>query len=857
MLEKLLVELSKRVDQITTLSTKKINWVKSVDKGIQVETETSREKFNKGQKNEPYEFISFDFISQGWKEFTSKRIATANDFEKTRGRSSFLMAFFSLLPFVETSNMNGSTVIHLIKFKTDDLPSEPFQNAIEFLNEIIEGKYHPEKLGQEIKENNNLLRIKSGARQDLRLIGLINDDNTIHNANFNQFIHTEDRIGFLRNQIKEKEYFSMGLKVLDILRNVTKNEKKVILEKIGMLVVFNSLGDNLMVESVAKKRTANLLKWLENVKLIDQDWIPNETYMTEKMVKDMASKLREYFFKIMNEYIEAKRESFGGNPLGSFVRRTVTDEIKGLPFIPSDQYMVNGSVGQGNWASIPWIAVMNKDVTVSTQRGYYIVYLFSEDMERLYLTFAQGVTETSKEEMERIKKDIRYSVPMNDRVRKDDDIYLGISQKAKQYVFSTAAYIQYDRENLPEEDVLVSDLEKMIHYYEEYIKMKKNSAQTEVTREEQVKENEDQFITSENLVNHIYSYIKSKGFHYKKEEVTNLYLSLKTKPFVILSGISGTGKTKMVQWFAESLGATEENGQFQLIPIRPDWNDGSDLLGYKDIKGDFIEGPLTKIINRASHEPRLPFFVLLDEMNLARVEYYFSDILSVMESKKWKDGEIVSSTLLSTEMTGYENDVKISNNLYIIGTVNMDETTHPFSKKVLDRANTIEFNRVELTNLHFLQDLEEVAPIPVWNDKLASTYLHLKDVYGEHQELVETATAELEKINAILQKMNAHVGYRVRDEICFYLAYNKEDALLKDEEAMDHCILQKILPRIAGSDQRVEELLKELYRIFTNQEYVNGDELDFEKAKYPNSARKVAEMLGRLTYDGFTSFWIS
>ena len=102
---------------------------------------------------------------------------------------------------------------------------------------------------------------------------------------------------------------------------------------------------------------------------------------------------------------------------------------------------------------------------------------------RLYLTFAQGVTETSKEEMERIKKEIRYSISMNDRVRKDDDIYLGTSQKAKQYVFSTAAYIQYDRDNLPEEDVLVSDLESMVHYYEEYIKMKKNSDQTEVTKQ--------------------------------------------------------------------------------------------------------------------------------------------------------------------------------------------------------------------------------------------------------------------------------------------------------------------------------------------------------------------------------------
>ena len=315
-----------------------------------------------------------------------------------------------------------------------------------------------------------------------------------------------------------------------------------------------------------------------------------------------------------------------------------------------------------------------------------------------------------------------------------------------------------------------------------------------------------------------------------------------------------------MQWFAESLGATEENGQFLLIPIRPDWNDGSDLLGYVDIKGDFKEGPLTKMIKQANETPYLPFFVLLDEMNLARVEYYFSDILSVMESRRWQDGEMVTSTLLSKEITNYEDDIRIPTNLYIIGTVNMDETTHPFSKKVLDRANTIEFNRVELSNLSFLNEIEEVAPIPVFNDKLSSKYLHLKDVYPFHSELVMKATEELEKMNKSLQIMNAHIGYRVRDEICFYLAHNEEDQLMSHDEAFDHCILQKILPRITGSDSRVERLLMELYRLFTNKEFVDGldsYDSDFETAKYPNSARKVVEMLRRLRDDGFTSFWIS
>lgn len=364
-------------------------------------------------------------------------------------------------------------------------------------------------------------------------------------------------------------------------------------------------------------------------------------------------------------------------------------------------------------------------------------------------------------------------------------------------------------------------------------------------------------ISPNKLINHIHQYIASKGFYYSKEEVINLFLSLKTKPFVILSGISGTGKTKIVQLFAESVGATEENGQFTLIPIRPDWNDGSDLLGYVDIKGEFKAGPLTKVIEKAEQNPDNPYFLLLDEMNLARVEHYFSDVLSVMESRRWLDKKMVTSTLLSKEIAN--RDIRLPVNLYIFGTVNMDETTHPFSKKVLDRANTIEFNRVELSNLSFLEDLEEVEPKVVQDVTFKAKYLHLKDLYNENQKLVQNVTAELERINKYLELTNAHIGYRVRDEICFYLAYNEESQLLDADLAFDHCILQKILPRIAGSDLRVEQLLKRLFLLFTNREYVDDLEMkDFiGVVRYPKSTLKVVEMLRGLRDDGFTSFWIS
>ncbi|SOC41460.1 McrB family protein [Ureibacillus acetophenoni] len=343
------------------------------------------------------------------------------------------------------------------------------------------------------------------------------------------------------------------------------------------------------------------------------------------------------------------------------------------------------------------------------------------------------------------------------------------------------------------------------------------------------------------IIRHINNFLIAKGFNYSEEDIKNFYLSLRSKPFAIISGISGTGKTKIVQLFAEAIGATEKNGQFKLISIRPDWSDSSDLLGYRDIKGDFIKGPLTEMVENALANPQLPHFVLLDEMNLARVEYYFSDVLSVMESrKKDEEGNFTSSPLLPQ----YNEDLTLPGNLYIIGTVNMDETTHPFSKKVLDRANTIEFNEIDLLNFDSMmvnESGESDKPLTVSNDVLESTYIHLKDAFQTHEALIRKVSEIINTINKQLEPIYAQVGYRVRDEVSFYMAHNTEAGMLLTEtEAMDFCIMQKILPRIGGTQNIVQPVL---------------EELQSELKEYPKSKAKVEQMLERVKIDGFVSFW--
>nr|WP_257142648.1 DUF3578 domain-containing protein [Bacillus wiedmannii] len=550
----------------------------------------------------------------------------------------------------------------------------------------------------------------------------------------------------------------------------------------------------------------------------------------------------------MDEYLEAKKVEFTKHNLGSFVRNDMKKFFVNLSFIDKNKYVVKGSVGQTKWANVPWFAIMNQKITKSTQRGYYIVYLFSEDMQRLYLTIAQGVTDTPKEEIEIIKQEIRQHINMSSKVKRDDNIFLGTSSSAKDYANSTVAYIAYDANKMPSEKELVEDLEEMLRYYEGFIAYKE-----EGTKYEMIYERKEVYLDQQSIIGHVSSYIQSKGFFYEKKDLINFFLSLKTKPFVILSGISGTGKTKIVQWFAESLGATEENGQFTLIPVRPDWSDSSDLLGYVNLQGEFQERPLINVLENAAANPNRPYFVVLDEMNLARVEYYFSDFLSVIESRKWKDGKIVTSPVLPESITN--KHITIPSNVYIIGTVNMDETTHPLSKKVLDRANTIEFNTVNLDYFNFLMDVEEKEAEIASNRSLETEYLHLKECFKENEDLVRNISNVLIEINKTLESVGAQVGYRIRDEICFYMAYNEKGKLLSFDEALDYQIYQKILPRLAGSDGRTEEVLKQLYILCANEEYDSGNN-DDSYAKYPRSANKLSHMLRRFEYDGFTSFWI-
>lgn len=583
--------------------------------------------------------------------------------------------------------------------------------------------------------------------------------------------------------------------------------------------------------------------------------------------------LTESFIIIMNKYVHArKNEEFTGHELGSFLTKKTPELINNYlltyDYIKPGEYVIEGSIGQGVWAYVPWIAIMDKDITVTTQQGVYVVYLFSKDMERVYLTFNQGVTKATQEELLDNKKIIRETLDFMD-FNIDDNVELtdrGIGQK---YELSTIAYREYKKDDLINERItekeLIDDLLKMMRIYKTY---KKFFVQSAVRENEEFSEKQD--IQAVEIIDNIKKYIKSKGFIYPDGLIENFYLSLKTKPFVLLAGISGTGKTRLVRLFAEALKC-----KYKLVSVRPDWSDGSDLLGYKNIQGKFVPGAVIDYIKKANENPDEIYFLCLDEMNLARVEYYFSDFLSKMETRRREGVEFVTDKLLDSDTFEYEDDrekygdIIIPENLYIVGTVNMDETTHPFSKKVLDRANTIEFNEVYLDNFLFSDDVDTVLdalPFKVNNDFLKAQYLTLNDCIEGNEELLKDIIDKLVEINNILQEANLQVGYRIRDELCFYMLYNQREGLLDENIAFDFQLMQKILPRIQGSGEAIKKVLVNLFKFTTGRDYSGEDgdigekAMEYVKANsdllYPRSATKLAYMIQRYEEEGFTSYWL-
>lgn len=426
--------------------------------------------------------------------------------------------------------------------------------------------------------------------------------------------------------------------------------------------------------------------------------------------------------------------------------------------------------------------------------------------------------------------------------------------------------------------------------------------------------------------------------------------AIHTKPFLLLAGISGTGKSRIVrelafkscpEYLQDKDGTTP--GNYCMIEVKPNWHDSTELLGYySNMNKSYQFKKFVKFLVKAKMNPDVPFFVCLDEMNLAPVEHYFAEMLSIMETRKHpkkegtgevdkeviKTGVIVESRYfkeaswkdndgaihqksdmsdknwyeyffdVSTMSEGEKEQIQIfqysrtlqaegltlPDNVIIIGTVNMDDTTHQFSRKVIDRAMTIEMNGGKLSNMFGgSKDLEYLPKDEQkrWQKSFRQLYVNADEVLEAHpnekEDIIKIVPERLENINKALKGTPFEVSYRVLNELTIMVGVlldSKKESENTDDiinQALDHILLMKILPRIEGDSEmfnlstdfkdeyqkkydirleynnRLEWLMDLAPEIKTEEQ--DGDD-------HRQTAReKIQEMIDRLGNQEFTRFW--
>ena len=439
---------------------------------------------------------------------------------------------------------------------------------------------------------------------------------------------------------------------------------------------------------------------------------------------------------------------------------------------------------------------------------------------------------------------------------------------------------------------------------------------------------------------------KKNNFESKLEDNCFAFFTaaIKSKPFLLLAGISGTGKSRIVREFAfkscpeylqDKDGTTP--GNYCMIEVKPNWHDSTELLGYYSRLGNKPGYQFTKFVKflvKAKMYPDVPFFVCLDEMNLAPVEQYFAEILSILETRKVVIGEDGNKTIKTEaiidaehfkalgkiggfapnftdrdiymklydidtesnidEAVGKRTDLKtegltLPDNVVIIGTVNMDDTTHQFSRKVIDRAMTIEMNGGNLRNmfggsknLEYLPNKEQQK----WQNAFIRRYVTADEVLEAHsdvaKELVEKLPAQLEEINKALKGTPFEVGYRGLKNLTFMVGVMLDEGMKLDDaiaQSVNNILLMKILPRIEGDaemfalsreyktkvgvtyDNRLEwlkNIAPDIKEPLTDAESDNNDteeKAEAVKEHQPTAKDKIQEMIDRLNNQEFTRFW--
>lgn len=387
-----------------------------------------------------------------------------------------------------------------------------------------------------------------------------------------------------------------------------------------------------------------------------------------------------------------------------------------------------------------------------------------------------------------------------------------------------------------------------------------NDNQDQKTKKESEHNKEDKKDSQQPFsISRMISIISETGLLYSPDLIKRFAFSLMSKRFLILSGLAGSGKTQLALAFANAL--IEDETQLCVVPVGADWTNREPLLGFPNAlqEGLYVKpesGVLDLLIEANKQENKAkPYFLVLDEMNMSYVERYFADFLSSMESHKamplWK---------------GFSDEVPqticLPDNLFIIGTINVDETTYMFSPKVLDRANVIEFKISPDEMDLFLREMKPIDRecINYKAADMAASFVSIaesKDL-ADDKEIRETLTSFFKDLKAV----NSEFGYRSATEIYRFVSHaqtnDDTEKKMTLAEIIDCAVVQKLLPKLHGSRKKLDKTLNTLWKECFDGEAqkettsISADKV--EKAKYKLTADKIQRMYESAMANGFTSF---
>lgn len=502
------------------------------------------------------------------------------------------------------------------------------------------------------------------------------------------------------------------------------------------------------------------------------------------------------------------------------------------------------SFGQGSKAEIPWIAFLKAGQKVSN--GIYPVYLLYRK-ERL-LILAYGVSEPKapqkKWQLKELETIAGYFLKHG----------LG---KPKHYGGSLIHKVYNLNEALKKSEI-DSDLRNILGVYHDVFLG--TSIKTLLSRRVFGVGTQHKFDYRV-----FYEHCNQSGLIISEQLCVRFIASLLAKPFVILTGLSGSGKTKIALSFAKWI--CEDDSQICVIPVGADWTNREPLLGFSNAleKDRYVfpdNGALRLLLEAAVKENRdKPYFLILDEMNLSHVERYFADFLSAMES-----GEALALHDDPAQLRdSVPSQVKLPGNLFIIGTVNVDETTYMFSPKVLDRANVIEFRVTGQEMQEYLKDphAPDAAALKCQGAGMAKDFVEISQDRSQKLVSDKALTATLLGFFKPLQQASTEFGYRAASEIIRLVAAMKKlNPGLDPDALIDVAIMQKLLPKVHGSRRKLDPVLDAMASICLRdggdiQQFMINPPEDWssqENIRYPISLEKIYRMKTGLVGNGFTSY---